>query len=108
MPVWDAVAVHIRDPWAEAGPTVAEVRITRAHMVARLMAADLMVARRLPTAERRLMVVAQTDVQRPLTAAGLRVMAVDPMVGLHPLTAVEERHHTVEAEQLHLMEAVVT
>jgi hypothetical protein len=108
MPVWDAVAVHIRDPWAEAGPTVAEVRITRAHMVARLMAADPM-APRLHTAERRLTVVAQSDVQRPLTAAGLRVMAADPTVGLLLLpTAAEEVPHMAEAEQLHLMEAAVT
>jgi hypothetical protein len=116
MQAWAEARVHTRVPLVLPAPITAEARIAadllaidRAHTVVRHTAPDLTVVPRRHTmaADHRLTVVAHMDARRPLMAAGLPVMGVDPTVGLHPRTAVDECHHLAEAGQLHLMEAAV-
>lgn len=112
-PVWDAARAHIRDPRALAEHTAAKARITAGPheemAVARMVVhhtAAVVRHRHTTAADHRLMVVAHTGVRRPLTVAGRQVMAVGLTAGLHPPTAVEERHRMAEAEQLHLTAVV--
>jgi hypothetical protein len=113
---WDEARVHTRAPLVLPARITAEARIAadllaidRAHTVVRHTAPDLTVVppRHTTAADHRLTVVAHMDARRPLMAAGLPVMAVDPtVVPLLPMAA-EDRHRMAEAGQLHLMGAAV-